>query len=91
MEVTEGFLQAGPDTDIDINNVTMRFAMDVTGLVGFGKDYKTCHTFNDAGTDELFDILRQCKASSSPLTLLQILYLQVPWCQICIADVCLSS
>lgn len=57
----DGFHQLGPEADIDINNVTMRFAMDVTGLVGFGKDYKTCRTFNDADTDDLFDILRKCE------------------------------
>ena len=49
----------GPDADLDINNVTMRFAMDVTGLVGFAKDYETCSTFDDACTDDLFDILRK--------------------------------
>lgn len=59
-EVMDKLHELGPKTDIDINNITMRFAMDVTGLVGFGKDYKTCWSFDDAGTDKLFDILRQC-------------------------------
>ena len=55
-------LQAGGHcTDVDINNVTMRYAMDVTGLVGFAKDFGTCKAFNDAGTDEIFDLLREGK------------------------------
>lgn len=52
---------AGSHIDIDINNVTMRYAMDVTGLVGFAKDFGTCKTFNDASTDEIFDLLREGK------------------------------
>lgn len=67
-EIMEGFQKIGPAAAIDINNVTMRFAMDVTGLVGFGKDYKTCSTFDDAHTDGLFDILRQCKPTGPSLS-----------------------
>ena len=60
-EVTANFQALGPAADIDINNVAMRFALDVTGLVGFGKDYQTCKNFGDAATDDLFDVLRQCE------------------------------
>jgi len=58
MQVVENFKQAGPQTDIDINNVMMRYTMDVTGLVGFAKDYQCCVHMDDAKTDDFFDVLR---------------------------------
>ena len=45
-------------TELDMNNVTLRISLDVTGLVGFAKDFQTCDTFMDAGTDELFEIIK---------------------------------
>lgn len=63
----------GPDTDMDMNNLTMRYTMDITGLVGFSKDFATCHSFDDAQTDELFDILRSCESFLSPLLVSQAL------------------
>ena len=57
-QVVDHLKQLGPETAVDINNITMRYSMDVTGLVGFAKDFGTCRTFDDAKTDELFDILR---------------------------------
>ncbi|CAL5223031.1 g5486 [Coccomyxa viridis] len=47
-----------PGTELDMNNVTLRISLDVTGLVGFAKDFQTCDTFMDAGTDELFEIIK---------------------------------
>ena len=58
--------QLGPNGDFDINNLTMRYSMDVTGLVGFAKDFGTCRTFDDASTDELFDILRAGELIAAP-------------------------
>lgn len=58
LQLVDNIARLGPTADMDINNITMRYAMDVTGLVGFAKDFATCRTFDDAETDELFDILR---------------------------------
>jgi hypothetical protein len=58
MQVAESFKRLGPEADIDINNVMMRFTMDVTGLVGFAKDYQTCVNIYDAKTDDFFEVLR---------------------------------
>ena len=57
-QVVDHLKRLGPEAAVDINNITMRYSMDVTGLVGFAKDFGTCRTFDDAKTDELFDILR---------------------------------
>ena len=46
-----------------MNNVTLRISLDVTGIVGFAKDFKTCSSFKDAGTDELFTIIQKSKQS----------------------------
>ena len=36
----------------------MRFAMDITGVVGFAKDFETSRVLSDRDTDGLFDVLR---------------------------------
>ena len=55
-----------PGTELDMNNVTLRISLDVTGLVGFAKDFQTCDTFKDAGTDELFGIIKLSAKLSCP-------------------------
>ncbi|BDA50154.1 Cytochrome P450 3A13 [Coccomyxa sp. Obi] len=57
-QIVDNMLKLAPGEELDINNVTLRFAMDVTGLVGFAKDYGTTRSFSDTGTDELFYILQ---------------------------------
>lgn len=49
---------AGPDADVDVNNMYMRFAMDITGVVGFAKDFGVTASLADSDTDSLFDVLR---------------------------------
>ena len=49
--------------ELDMNNVTLRISLDVTGIVGFAKDFRTCASFKDAGTDELFTIIQKSKLS----------------------------
>ena len=51
-------MQKGPKADVDLNNVTMRMAMDVTGIVGFAKDFKTTEALDDPATDETFETLK---------------------------------
>jgi hypothetical protein len=51
-------MAAGPRADVDMNNIFMRYAMDVTGLVGFAKDFKVTGSMDDHKTDELFEVLR---------------------------------
>ena len=53
-----------PGAELDMNNVTLRISLDVTGIVGFAKDFRTCASFKDAGTDELFTIIQK---SEQPL------------------------
>ena len=53
-----------PGSELDMNNVTLRISLDVTGLVGFAKDFQTCDTFMDAGTDELFGIIKLSESQS---------------------------
>ena len=36
----------------------MRFAMDITGVVGFAKDFETSKVLSDSATEGLFDVLR---------------------------------
>ncbi len=48
-----------PGAEVDMNNVTLRISLDVTGLVGFAKDFETCASFSDSGTDELFTIIQK--------------------------------
>ncbi len=45
-------------TDVDINNVALRYAMDVTGMVCFGAAFGTAATFDDSHTNDLFAVLR---------------------------------
>jgi hypothetical protein len=52
-----------PGAEVDMNNVTLRISLDVTGLVGFGKDFKTCASFSDSGTDQLFTIIQKSEVS----------------------------
>lgn len=51
-----------PGEEVDVNNVTLRLALDITGLVGFAKDFGTTRSFSDSGTDELFFILQSSAA-----------------------------
>ena len=44
--------------DVDINNVALRYAMDVTGMVCFGAAFGTAATFDDSHTNDLFAVLR---------------------------------
>ena len=53
-----------PGAEVDMNNVTLRISLDVTGLVGFAKDFETCASFSDSGTDELFTIIQKGEVSS---------------------------
>ena len=52
-----------PGAELDMNNVTLRISLDVTGIVGFAKDFRTCSSFKDAGTDELFTIIQKSEQS----------------------------
>ena len=45
-------------TDVDVNNVALRYAMDVTGMVCFGAAFGTAATFDDSHTNDLFAVLR---------------------------------
>ncbi len=54
----------GPGVEADLNNLMMRFAMDVTGIFIFAKDFGTARSFSDAGTDELFMIIKHCARRS---------------------------
>ena len=64
-KVIDNMSKLPPGTELDMNNVTLRISLDVTGLVGFAKDFQTCDTFMDAGTDELFDIIKVSESMSS--------------------------
>ena len=55
-----------PGTELDMNNVTLRIALDVTGMVGFAKDFRTCASFQDSGTDELFTIIQKSGCHGNP-------------------------
>ena len=66
-----------PGSELDMNNVTLRISLDVTGLVGFAKDYQTCGTFMDVGTDELFDIIKASESPQCPLQLTRHIWLQL--------------
>ena len=57
-KVIRNMSQLPAGTQLDMNNITMRIALDITGLVGFAKDFETCNTFKDADTDELFNIVK---------------------------------
>jgi hypothetical protein len=67
-QIVANILALPPEEELDVNNVTLRLALDITGLVGFAKDFGTTRSFSDAGTDELFYILQ-----SSALQRLQLL------------------
>ena len=55
--VVEGLARNG-DADVDVNNVALRYAMDVTGMVCFGAAFGTAAAFNDSHTNDLFAVLR---------------------------------
>lgn len=63
-KVINNMTRLPPGSELDMNNVTLRISLDVTGLVGFAKDFQTCDTFMDAGTDELFGIIKVSKSLS---------------------------
>ena len=61
--VGRGLATNGADAPIDMNNVFMRYAMDITGVVGFAKDFAATSSVGagpcaDPGTDSLFECLR---------------------------------
>ena len=66
-----------PGTELDMNNVTLRIALDVTGMVGFAKDFQTCASFQDSGTDELFTIIQKSGCHGKPCL---VMYSLVPTC-----------
>ena len=57
-----GLAGAGAGSPIDMNNVFMRYAMDITGVVGFAKDFRATASVGahcaDPATDSLFECLR---------------------------------
>ncbi|CAL8465333.1 g4868 [Coccomyxa elongata] len=57
-QVISNVTAAGPGCEVDVNNLAMRFAMDVTGIFIFAKDFGTARSFNDSNTDELFVIMK---------------------------------
>lgn len=63
-EVIANMASMPPGTELDMNNVTLRIALDVTGMVGFAKDFQTCASFKDTGTDELFTIIQKSESSA---------------------------
>ena len=68
-KVIRNMSQLPAGTALDMNNITMRIALDITGLVGFAKDFETCNTFKDADTDELFNIVKISKPGDPDLWL----------------------
>lgn len=60
-QVMSNVTAAGPGCEVDVNNLAMRFAMDVTGIFIFAKDFGTARSFNDSYTDELFVIMKHCE------------------------------
>ena len=62
-QVISNVTAAGPECEVDVNNLAMRFAMDVTGIFIFAKDFGTARSFNDSNTDELFVIMKHCERS----------------------------
>lgn len=57
-QIVANIMALPPGEEVDVNNVTLRLALDITGMVGFAKDFGTTRSFSDAGTDELFYILQ---------------------------------
>lgn len=55
--VLEGLARTN-GADVDVNNVALRYAMDVTGMVCFGAAFGTAATFDDSHTNDLFAVLR---------------------------------
>lgn len=66
-QVISNVTAAGPGCEVDVNNLAMRFAMDVTGIFIFAKDFGTARSFNDSNTDELFVIMKHCKRCCTPI------------------------
>jgi fatty acid synthase len=60
--VGRGLAANGAEAPMDVNNVFMRYAMDITGVVGFGKDFGATAALAaaaaDPATDSLFECLR---------------------------------
>jgi len=52
-----GRLAGAAGGDVDVNNLALRYAMDVTGAVCFGVGFGTA-AFDDAHTNDLFAVLR---------------------------------
>ena len=56
--VCEQLSLLGGEEALDVNNVTLRISMDVTGIVGFNKDFKTTEDFHDIKTDATIENLK---------------------------------
>ena len=48
----------GEEKPLDLNNVTLRISMDVTGIVGFNKDFHTTTNLHDAETEATIENLK---------------------------------
>jgi fatty acid synthase len=55
-----GLAGAGPKDAVDMNNVFMRYAMDITGVVGFAKDFRATAAVPGAAADPATDSLFEC-------------------------------
>ena len=62
--VCEQLSLLGEEEALDVNNVTLRISMDVTGIVGFNKDFKTTEDFHDIKTDATIENLKAGEACS---------------------------
>jgi cytochrome P450 len=58
--VGRGLAANGAASPIDVNNVFMRYAMDITGVVGFGKDFGATAALASASPDPATDSLFEC-------------------------------
>jgi hypothetical protein len=65
-QIIANLLRNGTGCEADLNNLMLRFAMDITGIFVFGKDFGTARTFDDGETNELFTIVKDCE--QKPLT-----------------------
>lgn len=60
-QITDNLGKLPSGVEADLNNLMLRFAMDITGVFVFGKDFGTTRTFDDGETDELFTIVKHCE------------------------------
>lgn len=67
-QIISNVAEGGPGREADLNNAMLRFAMDVTGIFIFAKDFGTAHSFDDSSTDELFTIMKHCEHRCFPMS-----------------------